>query len=495
MNEQDRGRRPSGGRSMTERERRLREIRRKKRRQRAIRNRIIFGVVLLILLILIVLAVKAIAGAIGGSGSNAANTTPAADISSSTADETSATEETSAADETAQAASDLLSQAQLLAASYDYDGAIALSQTIPGYESDAQVTAAIDEWEQTKTTLVEVDIETIPHVFYHSLIVDPSKAFHNDEARATDYNQVMTTVDEFNKITQEMYNRGYVLVKIHDMAQNVDGTMQKGKILLPADKKPFVLSIDDVSYYEYMTGDGFATKIVIGDDGYPTCEMQMDDGSVQTGGFDVVPLLEAFIKEHPDFSYKGARGIIALTGYDGILGYRTAPKYGDPSTPEYQANDWYKDINVEQERADATAVVARMKEVGWEFATHSWGHKDMGEASYDNMVADMEKWLDQVNPLLGGDTDIVIFPKGTDIGSWRGYDDNDKFEYLKSVGFDYYCNVDANQPWVQFDSRYLRQARINFDGYEMYYCQDKLAPFFDADSVFDSSRPTPVKKM
>ena len=136
-----------------------------------------------------------------------------------------------------------------------------------------------------------------------------------------------------------------------------------------------------------------------------------------------------------------------------------------------------------------------MKEVGWEFATHSWGHKDMGEASYDNMVADMEKWLDQVNPLLGGDTDIVIFPKGTDIGSWRGYDDNDKFEYLKSVGFDYYCNVDANQPWVQFDSRYLRQARINFDGYEMYYCQDKLAPFFDADSVFDSSRPTPVKKM
>ena len=279
MNEQDRRRRPSGGRSMTERERRLREIRRKKRRQRAIRNRIIFGVVLLILLILIVLAVKAIAGAIGGSGSNTANTTPAADISSSAADETSAAEEKSAAEETTQAASDLLSQAQLLAASYDYDGAIALSQTIPGYESDAQVTAAIDEWEQMKTTLVEVDIETIPHVFYHSLIVDPSKAFHNDEARATDYNQVMTTVDEFNKITQEMYNRGYVLVKIHDMAQNVDGTMQKGKILLPADKKPFVLSIDDVSYYEYMTGDGFATKIVIGDDGYPTCEMQMDDGS------------------------------------------------------------------------------------------------------------------------------------------------------------------------------------------------------------------------
>ena len=78
-------------------------------------------------------------------------------------------------------------------------------------------------------------------ILTHSLIA--ARSFHNHEARATDYNQVMTTVDEFNKITQEMLNRGYVLVKIH--AYTVDGTVQKGKILLPADTgKPFVLSID-----------------------------------------------------------------------------------------------------------------------------------------------------------------------------------------------------------------------------------------------------------
>lgn len=33
--------------------------------------------------------------------------------------------------------------------------------------------------------------------------------------------------------------------------------------------------------------------------------------------------VEAFIQEHPDFSNNGARGILGLTGYNGILGYRT----------------------------------------------------------------------------------------------------------------------------------------------------------------------------
>ena len=56
------------------------------------------------------------------------------------------------------------------------------------------------------------------------------------------------------------------------------------------------------------TGDGFATRIVIGEDGKPTCEMVMDDGTVSTGSYDLVPLLEDFIQEHPDFSYTGRQG-------------------------------------------------------------------------------------------------------------------------------------------------------------------------------------------
>lgn len=59
------------------------------------------------------------------------------------------------------------------------------------------------------------------HVFYHILIKDPSKAFDGDYKEA-DYNQVMTTIDEFNKITQTMYDKGYVMVSIKDMAKADD---------------------------------------------------------------------------------------------------------------------------------------------------------------------------------------------------------------------------------------------------------------------------------
>ena len=31
----------------------------------------------------------------------------------------------------------------------------------------------------------------------------------------------------------------------------------------------------------------------------------------------MVPLIDRFVEEHPDFSYRGAKGIVALTGYDG----------------------------------------------------------------------------------------------------------------------------------------------------------------------------------
>ncbi|WP_434311079.1 polysaccharide deacetylase family protein [Hominifimenecus sp. rT4P-3] len=469
---------------------RMRDTRRRARRRRAIRNRIILTVLLLILVVAAVILGKKF---LDGDFKKKENTTFPAGTTNQTETAGEPGESTPAESGGAPAADadSALSQAAALAASYDYDGAIALLKSVSGYESDSRITEVITGYEETKKSLVAADITQIPHVFFHSLIVDTAKAFGSEKSAA--YNQVMTTVDEFDAIMQQMYEKGYVLVKIHDMASKQDGEMKKGTILLPPGKKPFVLSVDDVSYYEYMQGHGFANRIVIGEDGYPTCEMDMANGTVQTGAFDVVPRLEEFIKAHPDFSYKGARGIIALTGYDGILGYRTAPKYGDPSDDSYKAE--YASINVESEREKAKSVAARMEELGWEFASHSWGHKDMGQAKIENMKTDMQKWLDQVNPLLGGDTDILIFPKGTDIGSWRGYDNNEKYDYLSSVGFDYYCNVDGNQPWVQCTSKYLRQGRINADGFEMYYHADKLSPFFDAASVFDKARPTPVKPM
>lgn len=258
------------------------------------------------------------------------------------------------------------------------------------------------------------------------------------------------------------------------------------------------MSQDDVCYYSYMDGDGFAKRIVIGEDGKPTCEMVMDDGSISTGSYDLVPLLEDFIQEHPDFSYRGARAIIAFTGYEGILGYRTA------------GSDAADNPNYQQDREQAAKVAQCLRDNGWELASHSWGHLKLGVDSDpekefaikdERFQADTDKWEAEVESLIGP-TDIILYPFGNDIADWRPYkQDNPRFKYLEAKGFRYFCNVDASAPyWMQMGTNYFRMARINLDGYRLYQdmiqtdpSKKRLSQFFDAAEIFDSARPTPVE--
>lgn len=377
----------------------------------------------------------------------------------------------------------VLSEGDRLAASYDYDNAIkAIESYGEKYTKKDELVAAIDRYNQEKAKAVKFsDIHQITHVFFHTLLVDNAKAFDGEYTEAG-YNQYMTTVGEFRQILDELYARGYVLVNLSDIAheetdENGNTKFVEGAIYLPEGKKPLVMSQDDVSYYTYMAGDGFATKLVIGEDGLPTCEYIQDDGSVVYGDYDLVPILAKFIDEHPDFSYRGAKATLAITGYDGVLGYRTSP-----------TGDGYNPDDIEK----AKAVADRMKELGWVFASHSWGHQHYGAISAEKVREDAQKWDNEVKPILG-DTDILIYAHGHDIAGVEPYtEENQKYAILRGFGFRYFCNVDAHQYWVQMGDDYLRQGRRNLDGYRMFFNPEKLDDLFDARKVYDKSRP-PMK--
>ncbi|MGH1286449.1 hypothetical protein [Bacillus toyonensis] len=72
---------------------------------------------------------------------------------------------------------------------------------------------------------------------------------------------------------------------------------------------------------------------------------------------DIIPLLDAFVKKHPDFSLRGAKGMLNVTGFNGILGYNS-----HQSTKEKKA---------------AVRGIKRLKETGWYFASHSYGHPNL----------------------------------------------------------------------------------------------------------------------
>ncbi|MCL2819201.1 MAG: polysaccharide deacetylase [Actinomycetia bacterium] len=402
-----------------------------------------------------------------------------------------------------------IEEADIMAARYDYEGAIAHIASWQDYENDDEMLAKIDGYRATMATLVPVDIYEVTHIFYHSLIVDPERAFaeHDYDAQSRGLNQWMTTMAEFNMITQEMYERGFVLVSIHDLVhettdENGRAIFEPGTIMLPPDKKAFVLSIDDVSYYHTNDGYGMANKLVINDAGDVVSEYLAEDGSVRYGAYDIVPLLDQFIDMHPDASYKGAKGIIALTGYNGVLGYRTDETYDiNHSQIDGQQRAFLQhnpSFSLESERSIAKEVADAMKADGWEFASHTWGHLKAGDDPLGYLVDDTERWMRNVEPIVGA-TDVMIWAFGQDVQFWGEYNLGEaKLAHFMANGFRIFCGVSSEPYNVILTPDYLRMRRRNIDGYRIYFnsigVADDLWDLFDPMEVLDPLRP-PVSEI
>lgn len=403
----------------------------------------------------------------------------------------------------------IIGEAEVLAMTYDYDAAIDLLKTIEEYETNEKVQAAIKKHEETKASCVPVNIDEVTHIFYHSLVVDPVRAFANQDTnpQAVGNNQWMTTVEEFNKITQEMYDRGYVMVSIHDLYEKVqdesgNAVFQPSEILLPQGKKAFVLSLDDLSYYHAYEGYGYAAKLIVDKDGKVMNEYIDANGETLIGAYDVVPLMDQFVEEHPDASYRGAKGIIALTGYNGVLGYRSDETYdlNNPNCDIHQKKwiESHPGFNLQEEIAGAKKVADAMKANGWEFASHTWGHLRVGDRSLENLKADTERWKKNIEPIVGA-TDTIIFAHGQDLQTQGEYNpSNAKFQYFRSQGYSIFCNVDSHQYATLLAKDYMRQGRRNLDGYRIYYNaigkQNNVSDLFDAKEILDPKRP-PVPEL
>ncbi len=478
---------------------------RKRKRQRALIIKCIVFVALIVVLIFAIKFVMSMGRSDKTSDSSSVSTSAASESSTTqTSSDPSVTQTPSAVPGSRD---DIINQAKTLAVQYDYDGAINLLSTVENYTEDADIISLLAEYEAAKSNLVATSPYNVTHIFFHSLVVDPARGFSLTGDSGWDngtagFCQWMTTVDEFNAIMNQMYERGYVLVSINDL---VDKTTDENGVVhitakdiyLPQGKIPFVLSLDDLSYYHSYDGRGCATKMIVGEDGTPTCEYVDANGEGHVGSYDCVPLLDDFIEQHPDFSYKNAKGTIALTGYNGILGYRTDYCYRDRVDLTSDQQAWLDanpnfDWNAECEQAKQVADA--IKADGWTFASHTWGHIRIGDASLESLQTDTQKWLDYVKPLVG-DTDIIIFAHGQDLANWdEDYASTAKFQYLKSVGFDIYCNVDSTQYFVQIEDQFLRMGRRNLDGYRLWQAvyggNDKVSDLIDAASVFDPNRPT-----
>ncbi|MDN5798344.1 MAG: polysaccharide deacetylase, partial [Intrasporangium sp.] len=151
--------------------------------------------------------------------------------------------------------------AQRLAAQYDYAGAAKLL----AHDSSAAAKKALAGIKAHQAqTRAWADPTEVSHLFYHSLIIDPARAFAKNQPQRVGYAEYMVTISEFRAQLKQIYQHGYVLVHPQRLVtKSANGTMKPATLMLPPGKKPLVLSVDDVNYYEYMTGAGFASNLTL----------------------------------------------------------------------------------------------------------------------------------------------------------------------------------------------------------------------------------------
>lgn len=311
----------------------------------------------------------------------------------------------------------------------------------------------------------------VEHIFFHPLMPYPRFTLHRG-TQQDGFNQFMVTVREFRRMLPQIYANDWVLVDINSLVK-VKRTA-RGKVLkpaplmLPPGKKPLVISIDDLNYPQYMIDNRLNSKLVLDDKGNVAAErVRPGGGRAVSRRTEIVPMLDKFVEAHPDFSPHGAKGVIALTGFDGILGYRTS---GDRAIHRARA------------RRNAAPVVERLKETGWSFASHSYGHPDMAKASMAYLKRDTDKWERNVEPLLDP-VRVYMYPFGSPVAYG-----SEKFRYLRSVGFRIFCGISPAARLV-VEPTYAIQDRVHVDGISLLSQQNILTRFFNARSVVDPVRP------
>lgn len=295
----------------------------------------------------------------------------------------------------------------------------------------------------------------IQHIFFHSLIIYPGKAA-TDTKNASGYKDYMITVDQFKQIIQQLYDSNFILINSDILYSfDQDGKVHRNALYLPRGKKPLIISLDDLVYYDYMKDGGFAHKLVLDNDFVKTQVITPEGNTIITDDGDVVPILDEFVKEHSDFSLNGAKGIIALTGFQGILGYRTQ----------------MKGARGDAERKAVLPVVEALKKSGWVFASHSFAHEHKAWKNEISFAKDISKWKAQVEPLVGP-TNIFVGPFG------QVFQEGDpRRQQLIDAGFTVLCGIGMDG-YIRFFDNHFVMNRIDIDGYRLAHSPRSLYRLF-----------------
>ena len=392
-------------------------------------------------------------------------------------------ESLSAAAQAEQETQRILAQAEKLAAEYNYEDAITLLDSMGDLTQYQELQAKRAEYINTMSSMIEYkDPTMIPNLSFHVLIHDMAKALKSEQYGGS-YNKNFVTTGEFTKILENLYRNGYVLVDFESFVgakTDINGNAQfeAVPIYLPADKKPVMITETMVNYFAYMIDPnndgtidhtGFASKLVLDGSGNIKAEYVDANGQTNVGNYDLVPILEDFIQSHPDFSYRGARAILAVTGHEGVFGYRI-----NSAVVASKGNDYW-----ENEVAGAKAITNALREKGYTIACYTYKNDAYAGWSVAQISADLQSWTTQIASVIGN-VDTFVFAKTSNISDYNG----NAFQTMYQSGFRYFIS-NADSPMTQVNPTYVRQNRLMVTGETMQHYTSRFTGLFDCAAILE----------
>lgn len=297
----------------------------------------------------------------------------------------------------------------------------------------------------------------------------PDKALDPQNKFCSKFDLEKITLNEFKKILDFLYQKGYCIVDIFDIINTSNLSLNFNIKNFPKNKIPLLLSFDNVTYKSSYQNHGEVDKIII-DRNYQlatyTTKKSIQDRIQYDNEFLVI--LEDYISSHPDFSFNGARGVICFSGENGILGYNTSSK---------NASSKYEVERVSE-------VILHLKKSGWRFGSNNYKYSSDTQKSQVEFKKEILLWEKEIASIVDR-TPIYSFPNGVL--------DESKLNELHANNFNIiFYNSFFDTPRI-LDSQILL-PRLNINGDTLRTNYNILDKYFDCKSVYDTQYRTKTFK-
>jgi len=312
------------------------------------------------------------------------------------------------------------------------------------------------------------------------LIVRPDLAFDDDRYSAA-ANDTMLTTHEFRVLLNELYNNNYILI---DASRLYTSDRKRASLQLPTGKKPLVLVIEGLNYYASRRQTGNCWDLVFDEGGEVSGLYQDINGQmIVDREAEAIGLLDTFVTAHPDFSHDGAKGTISLTGYECLFGKVIDQDQLDDRNLAL-ADNGYEILNltadeIAADREEASDIIKRLAQTGWQFASSTYGFIDIGNADLEKLKADEGKWQAQIGSLTGP-VEFLNYPSGSILAG-----SDERSIWLREQGYILFGGL-GTTAYLYAGSGYIYVDKTPINGFTLRNAAlYKLGRMFDADKVYN----------